>query len=156
MIVNAAVNQVDGEKIRIGAKAHVHFDAYPDLELPAEVYAISAMPTASMFRPDYVKEVNVALRLLRTESRVLPDLSASADIVLDTEQQTQIAPREAVFRDAPDGRPFVFLQQPEGWVRREVELGNMNNVSTAVRSGLRTGDIVACERPTVTKAGEKK
>jgi HlyD family secretion protein len=156
MIVNAVVNQVDGEKIRIGAKAQVHFDAYPDLVLPAEVYAIGAMPKASMFRPDYVKEVTVALKLLRTESRVLPDLSVSVDVTLDTESQTMIAPREAVFQDAPDGRPFVFLRQPEGWVRRDVELGKANYVSTAVRSGLRAGDVVACERPPVAKAGEKR
>ncbi len=44
MIVNASVNQTDAELIRIGAKARVHFDAYPGLELPAEVYAIGAMP----------------------------------------------------------------------------------------------------------------
>ena len=58
MIVNATVNQVDAEQIRIGAKAQVRFDAYPDLELPAEVYAIGAMPKASQFRADYVKEVS--------------------------------------------------------------------------------------------------
>jgi multidrug efflux pump subunit AcrA (membrane-fusion protein) len=156
MIINATVNQVDGDSIRIGAKAQVHFDAFPDLTLPAEVYAISAMPRSSMFRPDYVKEVNIALRLLRTESRVLPDLSVSADVVLDTEPRALIAPREAIFRDQPDGKPFVFLQQPEGWVRREVELGKANHVAAAVRSGLREGDVVACERPRVRETGNKK
>ena len=43
MIVNAVVNQVDAEQIRIGAKAQVRFDAYPELQLPAEVYSIAAI-----------------------------------------------------------------------------------------------------------------
>jgi len=96
------------------------------------------------------------LKLLRTESRVIPDLSASADVVLDTEPRTLIAPREAIFQDGPDGKPFVFVQQPEGWLRREVELGNENYVSTAVRSGLREGDVVARERPAVVAASGKE
>ena len=152
MIVNANVNQVDAEQMRIGAKAEVRFDAYPDLQLPAVVYSIAAVPAAGQFRPDYLREVAVSLKLLRLDKRVIPDLSVSADVLLETVPQTVIAPKEAIFRDAPDGKPFVFLQQPEGWVRREVELGKGNYVAAAVRSGLRAGDTVAGERPKVEKA----
>jgi hypothetical protein len=152
MIVNANVNQVDAEQMRIGAKAEVRFDAYPDLQLPAVVYSIAAVPAAGQFRPDYLREVAVSLKLLRLDKRVIPDLSVSADVLLETVPQTVIAPKEAIFRDAPDGKPFVFLQQPEGWVRREVELGKVNYVAAAVRSGLKAGDTVAGERPTVEKA----
>src|SRR5262249_49759782 len=35
MVVNASANQVDVQRLRIGAKAQVRFDAYPDLVLPA-------------------------------------------------------------------------------------------------------------------------
>jgi len=146
------VNQVNAELIRIGAKARVRFDAYPDLALPAEVYSMAAMPRASMWRAEYVKEVPVTLRLLTTDPRVIPDLSVSADVVLATEQRALITPREAVFQDGPEARPYVFLQRPEGWLRREVELGTANNVSAAVRSGLREGDVVACSRPQMETA----
>jgi multidrug efflux pump subunit AcrA (membrane-fusion protein) len=154
MIVNAGVNQTDAELIRIGAKARVHFDAYPGLELPAEVYAIGAMPKAAR-RVEYVKEVPVALRLLQLDKRVIPDLSVGVDVTLDREAQTVIAPREAIFRDAPDGRPFVFLRQPTGWVRREVDLGKANNVAVAVRSGLQAGDAIARERPRMEGDGKQ-
>ncbi len=58
-----------------------------------------------------------------------------------------IAPREAVFQDQPDQKPFVFVRNGSGWERREVELGSMNHIQTAVRSGLRAGDVIALERP---------
>jgi len=147
MVVNAAVNQVDVERLRIGARARVRFDAYPDLELPAHVYSIGAMPKGGGFRASYVKEVPVALKLDKMDHRVIPDLSVSADVVVAREGQVVIAPLETIFRDAGTGRPFVMLQRPSGWERREVDLGLVNNLAAAVRSGLRPGDIIAAEPP---------
>ncbi|MCL5746214.1 MAG: hypothetical protein M1541_20165, partial [Acidobacteria bacterium] len=74
------------------------------------------------------------------------DLSGSADIVLASEENTVIAPLGAVFHDSSQNRPFVLLQTPSGWQRREVDLGLANHVAVAVRSGLRKGDVVALER----------
>jgi len=149
MIVNATVNQADSERLRIGAKARVRFDAYPDLELPAHVYSIAAMPRAGGFRGSYVKEVPLLLKLDKLDPRVIPDLSVSADVVLEREEQAAVAPLEAVFRDGPRGAPFAFLRGPRGWERREVELGLANHLAVVVRSGLRPGEVVAAERPPV-------
>ncbi len=145
MVLNATVNQVDGEKLRLNAKANVRFDAFPDLELPASVIGVGAMSKTSGRRVGYVGEIPIRLRLDRIESRVIPDLTASAEIIQHTENDALITPRVAVFQE--NGRPFVFLQGPEGWIRKDVELGLGNHISVAVRSGLRKGDIVALQRP---------
>jgi hypothetical protein len=147
MVVNANVNQADSEMLRLGMKAAVHLDAYPDLQLPATVIGIGAMTKPGGWRVDYFREVPVRLKLDRMDPRVLPDLSASASIVLETETQAAIAPMEAIFRDSGDSRPFVFLRAPTGWVRRDVELGLANRVAVAVRSGVQKGDTVAAQRP---------
>jgi len=147
MIVNASVNQADSERLRIGLKARVRFDAYPDLELPAHVYSIAAMPRAGGFRASFVKEVPVVLKLDKLDPRVIPDLTVSADVVLAREEQATVAPLESVFREGSDGAPFAFLKGPSGWERRELDLGLANNVAVAVRSGLRPGEVVAAERP---------
>ncbi len=147
MIVQARVNQVDVERMRIGLPARVRFDAYPDLELPARVYSIAAMPVAGGFRAAYVKEVPVVLKLEKLDPRVIPDLSVSVDVILAREQRAVTAPLAGVFQDSPSGPPFVFLQRPSGWERRPVELGLSNHVVAAVRSGLRPGDVIALERP---------
>ena len=68
MIVNAAVNQVNAELIRVGAKAAVRLDAFPDILLPAEVYSVGAMiRQGATGTGGYVKDVPVALRLLSTD-----------------------------------------------------------------------------------------
>jgi multidrug resistance efflux pump len=158
MLVNASVNQVNGDWIRVGAKAMVRFDAFPDLSLPAEVISVSAMPKSSGGRnaSANVKEIPLSLRLLKVEPRVIPDLSVSADIVLGSEAQSVLVPRQAVFQDGADGKPFVYVQQASGWERRDVELGTASFISVAVRSGLKPGEVVACDREAVEAANRKK
>jgi hypothetical protein len=147
MIVNASVNQADIEQIRIGARARVRFDAYPDLELPARVYSIGAMPKQGGFRANYVKEVPVVLKLERSDPRVIPDLSASADVVVAREDDAVVAPRESIFQDPGSDTTFAFVKMAAGWERRELELGLASNIAAVVRSGLKPGEVVAVERP---------
>ena len=151
MVVEASVNQADIEMIRIGARARIRVDAYPGLEMPGRVYSIGAMPKSGGFRIDYVKEVPVVVKIDKLDPRVTPDLSVSVDITVESAPEAVIAPREAIFRDAPDGQPYVFLQGAAGWERRPVELGIVNNVAAAIRSGLRAGDVVAAERPVLVR-----
>jgi len=149
MLVQARANQVDVERLRIGQRARIRFDAYPDLELPAHVHAIAPMPTSGGFRASYVKEVPVVLKIDKLDPRVIPDLSVSADVVLEEEDSAVVAPLAGIFRDSPDGVPYVFVQKPGGWERRPVELGVRNHIYAAVRSGLRPGEVIALERPPV-------
>jgi len=152
MTMNASINQVDSEMIRLGARAKVRFDAYPELELPAHVYSIGAIPRQGGFRANYVKEVAVVLKLDKLDPRVIPDLSVSADVVLASEEKAAIVPLASIFREEAAGKPFAFLKAPSGWERREVELGLTNNVAAVIRTGLAPGEVVAAEWP----AKEKK
>ncbi len=147
MVITAAVNQTDIELMRVGAAARVRFDAYPDLELPAHVYSIGAMPKSGGFRAAYVKEVPVVLKLDRMDPRVIPDLSVAVDVVLASETAAAVIPIEAIFDAGPGTAPGVFVYSGGAWVRREIEIGLASNIAVAVRSGLRPGEVVAAERP---------
>jgi HlyD family secretion protein len=149
MVVEAVVNQADIEQLRIGARARVRFDAYPDLELPGRVHSIAAMPKSGGARAAYVKEVPVVIKMERLDPRVVPDLSVSVDVVLAVEPDAVIAPLEGIFTGPPGAAPFVFVRTDSGWERRPVELGLTNNVAAVVRSGLRPGEVIAAERPSV-------
>jgi len=151
MVIMGALNQVDAESVRLGLKGTAHLDAYPGLDLPARVIGLGAMTKPGVWRPDYMREIPIRLKLEQIDARVIPDLSASADILLAAEKHAALAPLSAVFHD--DGaRPFVLLRTPTGWQRREIELGLKNHVAVAVRSGVSPGDVVATERPANAKA----
>ncbi|MBI4876221.1 MAG: HlyD family efflux transporter periplasmic adaptor subunit [Acidobacteria bacterium] len=148
MVINATVNQADVESLRIGQRARVRFDAYPDLELTAHVFSVGAIARQGGFRASYMKEIPVRLRLDKMDPRVIPDLSVSADVIVEREEQAaMVAPLESVFRDGAAARPYVFVREAQGWRKREVELGLASNVAAAIRSGLQPGEVVALARP---------
>ncbi len=149
MVINANVNQVDAERLRINAKAKVRFDAYPGLELPAHVVSVAAVTKTGGFRASYMKEIPVRLKLDAMDPRVIPDLSVSADVILESEDAAAVVPLSALMQDAkqPAGKHFVYVRGAQGWVRREVELGIGNHTQAAVRAGLKPGEVVALENP---------
>ena len=151
MVMNATINQVDAELLRIGMKATVRLDAYPGVELPAHVFSIGAVPVAGR-RPNFMREIPIRLKLDKMDSRVVPDLSASAEVILNSEQQSTLAPLAAIFQEGPAAKSFVLVREANGWQKREVELGLKNSVFVAVRSGLSKGDVVALEAPAEPRA----
>jgi hypothetical protein len=155
MVINATVNQVDVDNLRLGQKAHVRFDAYPDLEVPATVAAIGAMTRTGGMRAAYVKDIPVVLSIDRMDSRIIPDLSVSVDVVIQSEEKATVAPLSAVNRDSPDANPYVYVKTANGWERRQVELGVTGNVYVAVRSGLKPGEVVAEETPPLESQKER-
>ena len=151
MVVNAVVNQADVERLRIGAKAKVRFDAFPDLELPAHVYSIAAVTRPGGNRGTYVKEIPVRLKLDALDPRVIPDLSVSADVEVETVQEATLAPVAAIFSDDGGKTGYAFVRNGEAWDRRALRVRLRNHLMAAVESGLRPGEVVALERPSDTQ-----
>jgi HlyD family secretion protein len=145
MVLNATVNQVDAEKLRLGMKSVIHLDAYPDIELPGTLVGIGAMAKPSTFRARFVGEIPIRLKLEKTDSRVIPDLTGSAEIILNVERDTMMAPLSSVF--AEEGGSYIFVQGSEGWIKKKVELGLPSFTMVAIRSGLQKGDVIALQRP---------
>ncbi len=147
MIINGTVNQVDAEKIRLGQKTRIRLDAYPDIELPGTVTGIGAMSKTSNVRASYVSEIPVRLKIdqAKVDPRIIPDLTASAEIYIESANDVLMLSRAGVFQD--DGKTFVFVQTPAGWVRKPIEVGLKSNLAVAVRSGLQKGEVVALQRP---------
>jgi multidrug resistance efflux pump len=154
MVISAAVSQVDVDRLKIGLKARVRFDAFPGLELPAHIYALGSVAKSARYRPDWVKEMPVSIKLDQMDPRVIPDLSVSVDVILETDEAAVVLPREAVMADASE--TYVLVRASNGaWIRRKVETGLVNNVEVAVKSGVDAGEVVALETPAVTTPAEE-
>jgi HlyD family secretion protein len=145
MVLIATVNQVDAEELRLGMKATIQVDAYPDLKVPATLTGIGAMAKGSTFRQSYVSEIPIRIQVDRMDQRLIPDLTGSTEIVLQSDTNAVVVPRAAVFEET--GSTFVFLKSAEGWIRKPVSLGLASFTSVAVHSGLDKGDVVALQRP---------
>ncbi len=161
MIINAAVNQVDVQNMRLGQRAKIRFDAFPGLELPGHVVTIGAITKSAGTRGAFKKEVAVRLRLDKLDPRIIPDLSVSADIVLDEADSATVVPAEAIMSDASvagaQPKPYVMVRGANGaWVRRDVQVGLVSNTHAAIREGLKPGEVVALEPPNVAAPDSDK
>ena len=161
MVINAKVNQVDVESMKIGQKATVRFDAYPGLELPARVVMIGALARTSGTRISFKKDIQIRLRLEKMDPRVIPDLSVSADVMVAEEESQAVVPLETIFdavsikeataeeaaKEIQLMKAFVYVKTGETWARREVQVGTRSYTHAVIRGGLKPGEIVAAERP---------
>ncbi len=145
MVLNATVNQVDAERLRLGMRATIRLDAYPELQLPGSLLGIGAMSKTSTFRASYVGEIPIRVKIEKMDPRVIPDLTGSGEITMSSETTTLVVPRSAVFDE--DGASVVFVQKPEGWEKKKVDLGLSSFTNVAIRSGLQKGDVIAAQRP---------
>ncbi|MBM3759061.1 MAG: HlyD family efflux transporter periplasmic adaptor subunit [Acidobacteria bacterium] len=152
MLINATVNQVDGEQLRLGMKARVRFDAYPGLEVPAHIVNIAAVPKSGGMRASFVREIPVMLKIDQMDTRIIPDLSCSIDIVMQEEKAETVAPLAGVFEDEQTGKRVVYIKQGEAWNRREVEVGLENNLVASVK-GLSKGEVIALDKPPAATKG---
>ncbi len=144
MQVEGKISQVDSNLIKIGQRARIGLDAFPDVHLTGEVYSIGALAKSSRQSP-WVRTLPVRIRINGSHPKLIPDLSAYADVVIGREENATLVPLAAVFQG--DGREFVYVKRGERFEKRPVELGIRNHLYAAVRSGLRRGDVVALERP---------
>jgi len=155
MVISANVSQVDVEKLRIGLKARVRFDAFPGLELPARLAALGSVAKPARYRPDWVKEMPVMFKIEQVDNRVIPDLSVGVDVILDSADAEAVLPREALLYDegAPS-EPYVLVRASNGsWSRRKVELGLVGATRAVVVSGVKANEVVALERPQAPSNG---
>ena len=96
LLLDATMNQAESEDIRLGQKAVVHFDAFPDLVLHGHVTAVGAIAMSGRRVNYFIRRVGARIALDDRDARVLPDLTASADITTSDESEGLIVPREAV------------------------------------------------------------
>lgn len=158
MEVRARANQVDVYQIQQGQPAEVRLDAYPELVLPGKIGRIGAIAAASQYSQQ-VRHFAAVISIVGSDPKLLPDLSASADVQLETLENVLLLPREAVV--FPQGQPMVEVILDGRSELRPVKLGPMNDCEVVIASGLDEGTAVSRyprlpERGAQASAGEKK
>lgn len=82
MQVRAHVNQVDLASVRPGQPAKIRLDAYPDLSFDGRVELLAPLGVASGITAT-VRYFTVVVSIRGTHPRLMPDLSASVDLLPD-------------------------------------------------------------------------
>jgi HlyD family secretion protein/macrolide-specific efflux system membrane fusion protein len=143
MQVETLVNQAEND-IKIGMKARIGLDAFPELQFEGEVYSIGALATSST-QSAYVRQIPVRVKIEGAHPRLLPDLSAYADVIVKREEDVTQVPLGAVIEE--EGQAYVHVKRGDRFEKRPVQLGLRSFTAVAIESGLEPGEEVALEVP---------
>ncbi|MBI4910181.1 MAG: HlyD family efflux transporter periplasmic adaptor subunit [Acidobacteria bacterium] len=140
MQVEASVNQTESTEIRIGLPATIGLDAYPEVKLPGKIYSIGALAVGGWRQNYYIRSVPVRFTIDGAHSQLIPDLSAYADVLVESTDNATLVPLGAIRQEG--NKNFVYVKQGEEWQKREVALGSANNLHAVAKAGISAGEEV--------------
>jgi Cu(I)/Ag(I) efflux system membrane fusion protein len=143
MQLDAVMNQAESEMVRLGQRSTVRFDAFPEIVMQGHVQAVGALAVGGRRVNFNVRNVAVRFALETIDPRVIPDLTASADVAISEPAGGLIVPREAL--GGSGGRSIVYVKQGDAFVPREVEIAGETNTQAAVASGIQEGEEIALQ-----------
>lgn len=163
-IANVPLNEVDAAKVKVSDRATLTFDAIDGLTITGTVTNLDLIGTVSQGVVTYNAEITFDAE----DSRVLPGMSASAEIITDAHTGALVVPSSAVKSDAQGS--YVLLFTPalasagtsQGVVsdvapsEAAVTTGLTNDTSVEILSGLTEGEQIVTRviAPTTTAAAQ--
>jgi HlyD family secretion protein len=146
MRVDLKLDEVDRGKLQLGQLIKVRVDALADRELTAQLDWISPIAAIS-FRGMGMSEKSFPARatLKDKDSRLRPGMSASAEIIIESESNALLIPVRASFMH--QGKPAVYVQRGQNFKIRQIEVGKRNDTDMIVLKGLQPNELVALENP---------
>jgi multidrug resistance efflux pump len=145
MQVEANINQAESEMFRIGQRASIGIDAFPGLQMPGRIFSINAIAAGGWRQNNYIRNIPVRISIDKADPRVIPDLSASVDVVIEKQDGVNRAPLQAIHEEG--GKSFVYVKNGPKWDKREVTLGLKSATHAAVLTGVQPGEELALEKP---------
>jgi HlyD family secretion protein len=137
------------KKIKVGQKARITVDAYPDQPLTGTVTNVGVLPDSQnrWLNPD-LKVYLTTVTIDGTNTWLKPGMSAKVEILVDHLDNVVYVPVQCV--EPGNGKQFCFVagsfNKPE---RREVQVGEFNDDFIEVKSGLKEGDRVLLNPPEI-------
>jgi HlyD family secretion protein len=172
MIVKAGVNEVDIGKIRVGMPVKVTLDAYPKIAFQGRIDRIA--PAVRI--DDKVRVFDVEVRLDAQGRELRSGMTSNIEVKGERKEKVLTVPIESVFQR--DDAEIVYVKKhldakaleargknppkkddKDGWKqwfeKRTVVTGLADNARIEIVKGLKAGDEVALEDPTLP-ADKKK
>ena len=147
MIINAQVNQADVPRLKSGELVEVSVEAVAGLRATGTVERIS--PQAII--KNNIKGYPARIILKNVDQRIRPGMTANVKIPVASADNVTAVPLAAVFTEKnPDSgqmERFVYVQQGEGFEKRNVKVGVSDFACAEIQDGLKPGEVVSLELP---------
>lgn len=140
MVVEATANQSESENFAFGQDASIGLDAFPDLKLSGKVTGLGALATGGWRENYYIRSIPIRITIDNFDTRVIPDLSAFADIEVRSKENGLLVPRSALNFE---GQSAFVMRSAGGKLQKVPVTVELTNATlAAVSGGLQEGDQV--------------
>ena len=145
MIVKTQVRELDLYKIKIGQRASIRVDAFPDSTYNGEVTMIGALGSERTEGSRGEKYFQLSVAMKGSDNRLRPGMTARVFILAESVQKALCIPRHAAFDES--GQKWCYVSQGKRFKKVNVVLGKQNEDVVEIRSGLKVGDRIALVKP---------
>lgn len=135
-IASFNLSEIDVTKVKKGQKATITLDSLPDKEFGGKVIGVDRTGVVLQGVTNYPATVQFDTRVLE----ILPNMAASASIVIDAKKDILILPSSALQTRA--GQNFVRIEKDGRLQQVRVEVGLTSDTQVEIISGLSEADVV--------------
>jgi HlyD family secretion protein len=154
MIINAHVNQADVIRLSVGLEVQIQVEAIAGLTVGGVVDRIAPQATIE----NGIKGFSARILLTKIDPRIQPGMTANIKIPVQSAEGVVAVPLGAVFTEyneqAKRQERFVYVRSGESFERRLIEIGVADYFFTEVLSGLKPGEVVSLEQPSLESIQE--
>lgn len=144
------VNEVDIQKVKTGQHVNIGLDADPDKQLTGEVVEIANIGEQ---RPNSDSKVfEVKIEVSEVDSTLRPAMTTSNEIIAATIDDALFVPLECIHTE--DSLTFVYHKDGLETVKREVQVGLMNENEAIIEAGIDEDDTLYLSIPVNTEEME--
>jgi multidrug efflux pump subunit AcrA (membrane-fusion protein) len=155
MQVNLKVPESKVDFVAPGLRATVTIDAFPLSTLTGSVASVATLPDPYAMASWDSKVYTTKVRIEDGPPGLRPGMTARVEIKVSELDNVLTLPNAAVVRF--DRQDQVAMQRPDGGFEwRAVVLGVSNDALTEVKSGLKSGDIVALKPEALLSEAQKR
>ena len=142
MLVDASFREADLHRVRVGHKAVISLEAYPDLRLGGAVISVGTVAHTNPERPYDGKRFDVVVEIDRTADVDLrPEMTASVELQIATRRNVLLVPINAVFERGP--QRIVRVAGTHGIEARTISTGLSDAAHVEILQGLQEGERVS-------------
>jgi HlyD family secretion protein len=146
MSVKVKIHETYIKKVGKGQKARITIDAFPDQTLTGEVTKVGVLPDSQnrWMNPD-LKVYVTTITINGTYDWIKPGMSAKVEILVNHLNDVVHVPIQAV---APtEGKQIFYVVNGLRQEKREVDIGQFNDLFIEIKKGLKEGEKVLLHAP---------
>lgn len=139
------IKEIDISKISTGLRVRVGIDAFPEEEFSGIVTRVANV--GQQVAGEFYSAFKVEIKVNTNGKLLLPGMTSTNNIVVESIRDAVVVPRLAVFNDEELGRYVYKREGISGVTRQQIKTGGENDSFFKIESGLKAGDRVMMHPP---------